>query len=38
MRQYGQWVLIFLILPIGGRSAVSQLISPVIEMITGFLT
>jgi len=37
MRQYGQWVLILLILPIGGRSAVSQLISPIIDMVTSFL-
>lgn len=38
MRQYGSWLLLFLILPINGTSAVSQLISPIIRFITNLLT
>ena len=37
MRQYGSWVLLFLILPIGGRSAVSQLILPMIKFVVNIL-
>jgi Zn-dependent protease len=37
MRQWGTVILIFLILPMGGTSAISALISPVISTITSFL-
>ena len=33
MHQFGVWILLMLILPIGGRSAVSVLISPVIQAV-----
>ena len=38
MRRYGTWVLLFLIIPIGGRSAISSLISPIISWIVNILT
>lgn len=37
MRQYGTIILIFMLLPIGGVSPVSALISPIISSITNFL-
>lgn len=37
MRQYGTFILIFLLLPMGGTSAISALISPIISFISGLL-
>lgn len=37
MRQYGTWVLIALILPWGGRSPVSFLVRPIIDVVVGLL-
>ncbi|MBU0979153.1 MAG: site-2 protease family protein [Patescibacteria group bacterium] len=37
MRRYGIWVLLFLILPIGGRSAISSLILPIINWLVNIL-
>jgi len=38
MSRYGTWVLLLLILPISGRSAISSLISPIIDWLVGILT
>lgn len=37
MRQYGTLILIFLLLPMGGTSPISALISPVISFVTNLL-
>ncbi len=37
MRKYGMYILLFLILPISGTSAVSRLISPVIDVVVNLL-
>ena len=37
MRQYGMWILLLLIVPINGSSAVSKLIGPLIDFITRWL-
>jgi len=38
MERYGNAILLFLILPImNGQSAVSQLVSPVIDLLAGWL-
>lgn len=37
MRQYGTFILIFMLLPMGGTSAISALISPIISFIVGLL-
>lgn len=37
MRQFGQWLLIALIVPWGGSSVIGSLITPVIQLISGLL-
>lgn len=37
MRQYGTMILIFMLLPIGGTSPISALISPIISFVTSLL-
>lgn len=37
MHRYGIWILLFLILPLGGQSAASRLIQPIISTIVSFM-